>query len=204
MKFLQSSFVVLMLLMFNLQYAQEGEQELSLDSSPVEGQFEYVKDKSGNYHADGVPYEVVKLANFEKLRSHVMDTINTAKKEISELKSTINGQENTIASLNTELKNTSAQLTEVTEEKDSMSFLGLPISKGMYNFILWSIIFALLLLALFFIYRFRNSNSLTVEAKNALSELETEYEQHRRRALEREQKISRQLQDEINRLKKGK
>jgi hypothetical protein len=32
--------------------------------------------------------------------------------------------------------------------------------------------------------------------------LEEEYQNHRRRALEREQKISRQLQDELNKQKK--
>jgi hypothetical protein len=34
--------------------------------------------------------------------------------------------------------------------------------------------------------------------------VESEYEEHRRKALEREQRISRQLQDEINKYKKGK
>ena len=92
----------------------------------------------------------------------------------------------------------------VTEEKDSMSFLGLPVSKGTYNFVLWTIIGALFLTLGLFIYKFRNSNILTQEAKQNLSELEVEYEDHRRRALEREQKISRQLQDEINKQKKTK
>ena len=45
---------------------------------------------------------------------------------------------------------------------------------------------------------------LTQEAKTSLDELEIEYEEHRRRALEREQKISRQYQDEINKNKKAK
>jgi len=85
-----------------------------------------------------------------------------------------------------------------------MSFLGSLVSKGTYNIILWTIIGSLLLLLLFFIYKFRNSNILTQEAKTNLSELEIEYEDHRRRALEREQKISRQLQDEINKQKKAK
>ena len=69
---------------------------------------------------------------------------------------------------------------------------------------LWTIITGLLLLLLFFIYKFRQSNILTQEAKSGLSDLEMEYEDHRRRALEREQKISRQLQDELNKHKKTK
>ncbi|MEX0314527.1 MAG: tRNA (guanine-N1)-methyltransferase, partial [Allomuricauda sp.] len=60
----------------------------------------------------------------------------------------------------------------------------------------------LLLFLLLFIYRFRNSNVLTSQAKEALADLEKEFEEHRRRALEREQKISRQLQDELNKNKK--
>jgi len=56
---------------------------------------------------------------------------------------------------------------------------------------------------LFFIYRFKNSNFLTQQAKSALTDVEAEFEQHRRRSLEREQKISRELQDVINKNKKG-
>ncbi|MEM9868666.1 MAG: tRNA (guanine-N1)-methyltransferase, partial [Bacteroidota bacterium] len=66
----------------------------------------------------------------------------------------------------------------------------------------WGIIAILTLLLFLFIYKFRNSNFLTQQAKTALADLEKEYEDHRRRALEREQKISRRLQDELNKQKK--
>jgi len=85
-----------------------------------------------------------------------------------------------------------------------MSFLGMQVSKSTYNSILWTVIAGLLGTLLFFIYKFKKSNTLTQEARSNLSELEVEYEDHRRRALEREQKISRQLQDEINKYKKPK
>ncbi len=64
------------------------------------------------------------------------------------------------------------------------------------------IIFGLLVFLILFVYKFKNSNALTQSAKAALADVEEEFEQHRRRALEREQKISRKLQDEINK-KKG-
>lgn len=48
-----------------------------------------------------------------------------------------------------------------------MSFLGIQVSKGTYNIILWSIIIILVLLLGTFIYKFRNSNRLTMEAKQA-------------------------------------
>ncbi|MEO1011064.1 MAG: tRNA (guanine-N1)-methyltransferase [Bacteroidota bacterium] len=207
MKGLRIVFIFMALFAFQLNYAQEEEsqqQELSLDGGPINSQFDYLYKKSGNYRADGKRYEVVRVISLDKLRKNVLDTLNAKNKREGELQATISGHEVTISSLNKKLADTTNSLTTVTEEKDSMSFLGIAVSKGTYNFILWTLIGVLLLLLLLFIYRFRRSNILTQEAKQNLSELEQEYEDHRRRALEREQRISRQLQDEINKYKKSK
>ncbi|WP_405382465.1 tRNA (guanine-N1)-methyltransferase [Maribacter sp. LLG6340-A2] len=206
MKFNRILLVLAFLLVANLQYAQDTEEndKLSLDEGPISNQFDYISKRSGNYRADGVRYEVVKESNLFKIRKNVLDSIAAMNKKTNELKATISEHETTISSLNKKLEETTTNLAAVTEEKDSMSFLGISVSKGTYNFILWTIIGGLFLLLGLFIYKFRNSNILTQEAKQNLSELEVEYEDHRRRALEREQKISRQLQDEINKQKKTK
>ena len=75
------------------------------------------------------------------------------------------------------------------------------MSKTSYNILLWSIIGGLLAFLLFFIYKFKNSNAVTKQAKLSLAETEEEFEEHRKRALEREQKVMRRLQDEINKQK---
>tara|TARA_R110002167_G_scaffold91083_38_gene245096 strand:+ start:3669 stop:4295 length:627 start_codon:yes stop_codon:yes gene_type:complete len=208
MKGLRILFILITLLTVNLQYGQEAEgqtdDKLSLEEGPISSQFDYIAKKSGNYRADGVRYEVVKESNLYKIRKNVLDTINAVNKKTAELKATIADHEATITSLNKQLAETTGNLELVTDEKDSMSFLGMQVSKATYNFILWAVIGGLLLTLLFFVYKFRTSNILTQEARTNLSELEVEYEDHRRRALEREQKISRQLQDEINKFKKTK
>ncbi|WP_297793504.1 tRNA (guanine-N1)-methyltransferase [uncultured Eudoraea sp.] len=206
MKGFSKFYIVIAFLTCNLHYAQQAAQqeELSLDSGSLESQFEYLYIKSGNYNAEGKRYEVVRKINLDKIRNNVLDSINVANQKAVALKKTISDHEATISSLNGKLKETSDSLAAVSEEKDSMSFLGAQVSKGTYNFILWTIIIGLFLLLLLFIYKFRSSNFLTQQAKTNLSELETEYEDHRRRALEREQRISRQLQDEINKYKKSK
>ncbi len=186
--------------------AQEtaSEPELSLDKGSITSQFDFIYKKSGNYRADGKKYEVVRTISLDKLRQNVLDSLKGFNQEIIGLNTTIAGHEASITTLNGKLEETTNTLTGVTEEKDSMSFLGILVSKATYNTILWSVIFGLLGLMLFFMYKFRRSNILTQEAKSSLSEVEEEYEDHRRRALEREQKISRQLQDEINKYKKSK
>jgi len=207
MKKLRLILIAFTLLAFNINYAQsdaDQDDDSAKESGNISEQFEYLAKKSGNYRAAGVQYEVVKVTSLDKLRRNVADTLNLFNKKTTELRATISENEKTINSLNGKLSETSNSLTAVTEEKDSISFFGILVAKATYNAILWTMIACLLLLLLFFIYKFRNSNILTQEAKTNLSELEVEYEEHRRRALEREQKISRQYQDEINRNKKAK
>ncbi|WP_127020878.1 tRNA (guanine-N1)-methyltransferase [Flagellimonas beolgyonensis] len=203
MKHLRALLTLALLIPLVTLTAQEDDTPVSGNQSLKE-QFEELERKSTNYRSgNGVPYEVIKLSGLNELKANIFDTISTANKSIKDLSATITANTSEIESLNSKLQETTNKLNEVTEEKDSISFFGALISKGTYNFILWSIIFGLLLLLLFFIYRFRNSNFLTQQAKSALAELEEEYENHRRRALEREQKISRQLQDELNKQKKA-
>lgn len=200
--------LIVLFILFTVQYtkAQEDgavQEELSLDKGSIDSQFDYIYKKSGNYRSEGKRYEVVRIISLDKLRKNVTDSINGQIKNAATLKSTIATHESTISSLNKKLEETTNNLTSVTEEKDNMSFLGISVSKGAYNTILWSIILALSGLMLLFMFRFRRSNILTQEAKSSLSELEEEYEDHRRRALEREQKVNRQLQDELNKQKKS-
>jgi len=183
--------------------AQDQRNQASTEDNSIQGQFETIIRKSTNYRQNGKRYEVVRLIELNALQKNVLDSLKTANSNISSLKSTIAENETAISSLNTKLDETTTNLNKITEEKDSMPFFGSLVSKSTYKLIVWSIIVALLIFLAFFIYKFRSSNTLTQQAKSALADLEEEYEQHRRRALEREQKISRELHDERNKNKKS-
>ena len=210
MKKVTTGLLVCLLFAFLPALAQENTptqaqpEELSLDSGTVDSQFEFIYRRSGNYRAEGRRYEVVRNIHLDKLRQNVKDTLAAAQEKQRELTGTIEGNETTIASLNEELSATKTQLQTITDEKDSISLFGKNIAKTTYNFIMWTAVLALLLLLILFVIKFRQSNYLTQEAKRNLADLETEYENHRRRALEREQRISRQLQDEINKYRNKK
>lgn len=201
MKYLRILFALALLTSSLSIHAQE-ENTTNDEDNSLRGQFEELERKSGNYRANGIRYEVIKLSELYEIKKNIFDSLDTANESIKDLSATIAANKAEIDDLNEKLQDTTNKLNAVTEEKDSISFFGAMISKGAYNFILWSIIFGLFLLLLFFIYRYRNSNFLTQQAKSSLADLEEEYQNHRRRALEREQKISRQLQDELNKQKK--
>ena len=130
-----------------------------------------------------------------------MDSLNQVKSEVLKSSEVINQQGEELAQLKDNLNNTKLKLDNTIAEKDSMQLFGLQISKTGYSTIMWSVIGILLLLLFLFIYKFNASNSITNSTKKKLLEVEEEFEEHRRVALEREQKVRRQLQDEINKQK---
>jgi hypothetical protein len=72
------------------------------------------------------------------------------------------------------------------------------LEKGTYNLIVWSIIVILIILLSFFIQRYKSNFRVAKESKDAADEIREEFEQHRKKAMEREQKLKRDLQDELN------
>lgn len=169
----------------------------SLDNGTIESQFGYLYRKSSSYQE----YKVVKKTFYQKIKGNVLDSMQGLKKDLGDTKKLVEVQGNEIKSLKSDLEKTNNNLTSVTKEKDNIKFLSIPMTKASYNSLLWTIIFSLVALLLFFIFRFKSSNSITVQARELLSETEKEFEAYKATALEREQKVRRELQDELNKQK---
>lgn len=181
------------------------ENKLSLNSGTINNQFEYVLKKSSGWRDErGQQYKVIKINWLYELRAHTIDSLNAVHKNLVDTQDIVSAQNNEIDGLKASLSKTQTDLENTNNEKNSMSLFGLQMSKTGYNLVMWSVIGGLLALLIFFIYKFNNSNAVTKQAKNTLSEMEEEFEEHRKVALEREQKVRRQLQDEINKQKDSK
>lgn len=178
------------------------DEKLSLNSGSIDNQFEYVITKSNGWRDErGNSYKVIKSNWLTELKSHTLDSLKAVRKDLVDTQIVVDSQAQEISDLKTNLSNTKGNLENTKSEKDSMSLFGMQMSKTNYNVLMWAIIAALLALLLFFVYKFNNSNAVTRLSKNNLSEIEEEFDEHRKTALEREQKVRRQLQDEINKQK---
>ena len=176
-----------------ISFAQQPNQTQEFPKT-VKGQFQKLYKKSNNYQV----YKVMKKDGFLSLQKNVLDSISAIKKEANSKQQTINRQLETIATLESTISKTNKDLTTSLSKEDNISLFGLQLNKVTYNTILWGIIAGLLAGLLFFIFRYNNSNSLTNEARKSLSDVEQEFEQHRKKTIDNEQKLRRQLQDEIN------
>lgn len=178
--------------------AQNSQETQTINSGTIENQFDYLIKNSNRYEDK----KVVKRVWLDQLKSNVSDSLNVLRKELATTKNILSEKEAEITKLTSTLNLSNDSVAKLSNEKGSMSFFGMLISKPLYNTILWSIIGVLLLGLIIYILRFGRSNTITKEANNKFFELETEYESHRQRSLEREQQLRRKLQDELNKQKR--
>ncbi|WP_100612280.1 tRNA (guanine-N1)-methyltransferase [Confluentibacter lentus] len=173
------------------------EETLSLDEGSIDSQFEYVITRSNNYQ----DFKVIKKDWLYKLKAHTIDSLKAVHKDLADTKILVDTQAKEISDLKSSLESTQTNLENTRSEKDNIGLFGMQMSKGSYKAIMWFIIACLLILLGLFIYKFKNSNDITRQAKKNLADIEEEFEEHRKTAVEREQKVRRQLQDEINKQK---
>lgn len=183
---------LLFLFLFTITIAQA--QESKTRDTTLEAQFIEVIDNSNNY----LEFKVIKKNDLATLRKNILDTVAGLEDAILEKNEMIASQKATINKLENTLTNTNESLANSREKEDGILFFGTLLKKATYNTILWSIIGGLLLALAWFMYKFKNSNAITKEAKHKLAEVEKEFDAHRAKKLEEIQQIRRKLQDEIN------
>lgn len=166
----------------------------SLDAGSIESQFDYLVNKSNNYQQ----YEVVPRDFLTKFYKNIADSLNSYNEEMTTLNNTIYTQNISVDSLESMVMALNRDLEKVNKEKNSFALFGVLLKKGTYNALMWSLILGLLGALLLFIFRFKRSHVLTAKAKDNLSKTKEEFDAFRKKTLEKEQKLMRRLQDELN------
>ncbi len=168
-------------------------QETASPQNTVDAQFRTLYKNSNNYQE----YKVVKKSAYGLLHTNVLDSVNKFKAQIQRKNTLINAQKSTIDTLAQDNTKVNTKLTAAISEAGSIALFGIELAKGTYSLILFAIILFLIAALALFIYKFKNSSLVTTEAKSNLEEVENEFNLFRKKALAREQKLRRELQDEI-------
>ncbi len=178
-------------------FAQSDDNEATLDRGPVAGQFDYAIEKSSRYEE----YRVVQTDWLYKLKSNVLDSLTNLETTITQKDFQIDSLNSEITTLTNNLNSAKEDLNEAITQKDSISFLGSELPKGQYNSIMWGIVLILAVGAALLFLLFKRSHHLTSEMKEKYDDLEKEYDDHRKRALEKEKTMARQHLNELNKLR---
>ncbi|HLW14877.1 MAG TPA: hypothetical protein VKX30_05205 [Flavobacteriaceae bacterium] len=166
-------------------------------SHTIDSQFSDLIENSNTYQT----YKVIKISELGVLQRNIRDSISTLKATITESESVILEQNNKIDSITHQIEGLNVELEQTQKKVENINFLGISTQKSTYNFIMWSIIIALLFVSSILFFSFKKRHNDTKDAREKLAETESELDSLRKRSLEREQKVRRELQDEINKNK---
>ena len=183
----------LLLLFSTFCMGQQGAETPSLDNSSIEGQFQYVYQRSSDFE----DFKMVKRWHFTKLKTHVLDSLKSEKEQLNIAGDKLERQKTVIDSLNTVITASNKQLTASIREKNQFTFMGISMQKAGYNSIVWTVIAGLSVSLLFLIMLYKRSYVTISQSKVDLQETRQEYEAFRKRALEREEGIVRKYHDEL-------
>jgi len=169
-------------------------QKAKNDTLPLSKQFEQVYRRSSSYK----DFKVIRKTTFQDLKENTLNSIKSIdeKLKIESLKNTRLEQEiNNITKTHLELD---LKLSNAIQEKNTISFVGLKLKKNTFKIIIWSIFFMLIILICYLAYKLKDGVKITSQAKKELTRVEEEFNSYKKKSLVRDQKLRRQLQDEIN------
>ncbi|MCP2045557.1 hypothetical protein [Pontibacter sp. HSC-36F09] len=178
-------------------------------ATPLTGQFNDLKSKSNSYMEGSREYKVVNVALLNSFWQSVQATIkDVEQKQVKELNATrqdletaqarITEQEKEIEALKLDNAQKEAAVQQSEDAVNNLHVLGIPIHKQIYVIINTAII-ALLLIALGIVYtQFKSSKKVTDQKKKEFDNIDREFAEFKKNAREREIKIKRELQTEMN------
>ncbi len=181
--------------LFSLAAAAQNKAMLpyAIQQGSINDQFTNLTNLSRSQDVD---FKLIRKANIEIVRKNVLDSISGYQKEIAELKHNSSSSIGTVKNLKDSVTSLSSQLEAEQKKTDSIAFLGIDFAKGSYHTVVWSIIIVLALAFLATLASFRKAKVDTNEHKSTTEELQEELQTLRKKSIEREQQLKRQLLDE--------
>ena len=188
-------FVLLVcLLAFHVSFSQS-EPELKENPSLHE-RFLYMKSKSQSYGA----YKVVKESVLDGVWKIAQDTIAAKEASIKQIQANTNKLKGELNQSIETVKAKEKSMEEITHASTHINVIGIDFNKSTFITTVAVIVAGLLVMLGLLIGRMKlQSNSLS-ERNLAVSALTHEFEEYKQRAMERQTKLSRELQDERNKL----
>lgn len=157
----------------------------TLDKS-LYGQYQYLLTKVYNYQRPFI----------EAFWKNYTDTLRGIRNQLKAANDKATAQAQTIAGLQAEVAAKEQALTQT----DSISFLGIDLTKSSYNFIMWGLVLIIGAIAAIVIARTGGYRKEAVYRTTLYNELEEEFKTFKAKANEKEKKLARELQTERNKL----
>jgi hypothetical protein len=184
------------LLLSNLSFAQPASVSLEEKNHTLSERYHLMKSNSQTYQ----DYKVIKEFVLDGVWKIVIDTVKAQKLLLSQSHEKISQLEASLQSVEMTLKKERDASAEITHDSTHIALLGVDIKKGAFLTFL-TFVFAGFILAISFIAGKMRLMRTNMKEKVLIADvISHEFEEFKRRALEKQTKLSRELQNERNKL----
>jgi hypothetical protein len=189
-------FVLLVwLVAFQVSFSQSQPETLQENPSLHE-RFLFMKSKSSSYGA----YKVVKESVLDGVWKIAQDTITAKEASIKALQANINKLNSDLNKSIEDFKAKEKSMEEMLHASTHINVIGIDFNKGTFITTVAVIMAGLLVMLGLVIGRMKLQSNALSERNLAVSALTHEFDEYKQRAMERQTKLSRELQDERNKL----
>lgn len=176
--------------------AQTANDALERDNQTLRERYLVMKNKSQSYQ----DYKVIKEFILEGMWKIVLDTLDAKQASIRQAHGEINKLNQELAENKNVLKAKEESMQDVLYASTHITVLGIDFTKGFFAGMVGVILLVLGLIIAVIYYTLkmmRRNMSEKVELMNSIS---SEYEDYKRKAMDKQTKLSRELQNERNKL----
>jgi len=166
----------------------------SLDEGTIEQQYDYLWESSNRYQ----DHRVIKTVMLKKFKDNVSDSVTEFKTSILDFESQHKIDDQNLSILQDNIEELAQQNDSVLKLKDQFQIAGISTNKSSFKTIFWVLLGALLTIIAILFTRLKAKTAVTKDTRLKHKNLESEYEDFKKRAREKEQILARQLQDELN------
>lgn len=188
--------------------AQNATKEETKASTKLQNQFKSLKENANNYREGNREYKVVSVSSLDDFWKSIENNIKATEEKLEKAKS---GSKDELLQAQSKVDAQQAQIEalqkdnalkdEEVKKSDSISVFGIfYIPKQAFVILMFSIIGILLIVAGVLYFQFKNSKVVTDEKKKAYDIIDQELQEVKKNAREKELKLKRDLQTEMNRI----
>lgn len=170
--------------------------EPSLESYTLRQRFGIMKEKSQTFK----DYKVIKESTLDGVWRIIQDSLNAKDGMLANRNQEIRKLQMSMAQMDSAVKAKEASVADVVFDSTHINVLGMNFGKGIFLTTTAIIFIGLIALTGFIFTRSKLLNHSLQEKKLAVNMITHEYEEYKKRAMEKQMKLSRELQDERNKI----
>ena len=169
---------------------------LNASAQSLDDQFRELRDESETFKV----YKVIKQTELDAFWNVVMDSVKEVRSELAGTYLTIEKQRVDMSEKDKTITGKDDEISQLEYEASHISVLGIGMFKEAYLVISFTLV-ALLIAALVFLYG-RSKTSIAIARKKVqeYTKLNADYEEYKKDSLEKQMKLRRELQTQINKL----